>query len=173
MRDAFYIVLLVIFAASCTAQTLQKRNEPPRSDQSAAQQPGDSSSKNTKIDLSPPKGDDIQHVDTDVEDNSDVMEVKPWNPHKAAKDIEVGDYYAKRKNYGAAISRYREALEYKPKDAEATFKLAHVLEATKENAEALQIYQQYLKILPNGEFAPEAQKAIERLKPVQTAAKPS
>ena len=142
------------------------------SQQQGAEQSGDSSSKNTKIDLSPPKGDDIQHADSD-DDNSDVMEVKPWNPHKAAKDIEVGDYYAKRKNYVAAISRYREALEYKPKDAEATFKLAHVLEVTKENAEALQLYQQYLKILPNGEFAPEAQKAVDRLKPAQSAAKPS
>ena len=172
MRSVFYIVLITIFTASCCAQTLQKRNEPPRSDQSASQQQGESSSKNTKIDLSPPKGDDIQHRD-DEDDNTGVMETKPWNPHKAAKDIEVGDFYAKRKNYGAAISRYREALEYKPKDAEATFKLAHVLEVTKENAEALQLYQQYLKILPNGEFAPEAQKAVERLKPAQSAAKPS
>jgi tetratricopeptide (TPR) repeat protein len=163
------VAFLFICCLGSFAQSGQK-NAPPRSDQPTQQQ-GESSSKNTKIDLSPPKGDDIQHADDD--DNSGVMETKPWNPHKAAKDIEVGDFYAKRKNYGAAISRYREALEYKPKDAEATFKLAHVLEVTKENAEALQLYQQYLKILPNGEFAPEAQKAVERLKPAQSAAKPS
>lgn len=93
------------------------------------------------------------------------METKPWNPHKAAKDIEVGDFYAKRKNYRAAIDRYREALEYKPRDAEATFKLAQALEAVKETTEALKRYQEYLVILPKGEFAAESQKAIERLKP--------
>ena len=43
--------------------------------------------------------------------NGDVSEFHPWNPHKAAKDIEVGDYYFKeRKNYRAAADRYREAL---------------------------------------------------------------
>ena len=42
-----------------------------------------------------------------------MSEFHPWNPHKAAKDIEVGDYYFKRKNYRAAEDRYREALFYK------------------------------------------------------------
>ncbi len=145
---------------------------PPRSEQpgtaaaseAGTAQSGDSSSKNTKIDLSPPKGDDIEHADEDVEDNSGVTEMKPWNPHKAAKDVEVGDFYFKRKNYGAAISRYREALLYKPKDAISTFRLAQALEASKQNDEALQRYQEYLKILPNGEFAAESEKGIARLK---------
>ena len=50
---------------------------------------------------------------------------------KAMKDVEVGDYYYKQENYKAAISRYREALEVKPHDAEATYKLAQVLDKTK------------------------------------------
>ena len=79
--------------------------------------------------------------------------------------MEVGDYYMKRKNYRAAESRYREALEYKPNDAIATFRLAVVLEKTGELEEARQSYQEYLKILPQGPFAAEAKKALERLKP--------
>ena len=160
----FVIFLVLAFGASCLAQTRSKNNAPPRSDQSSAQQSGESSSKDSKIDLSPPKGDDIAHREDDPPESSDVMEAKPWNPHKAAKDVEVGDYYAKRKNYRAAISRYREALEYKPKDAEATFKLAKALEGDKEKDEALQRYQEYLKILPQGEFAAEAKAALQRLK---------
>src|SRR5438552_16070095 len=115
--------LFLLLAAASYAQIAQKKTAPPRSDQQNQSQQGESSSKDNKIDLSPPKGDDIEHADSE-DDSSDVMETKPWNPHKAAKDIEVGDFYAKRKNYKAAISRYREALEYKPKDADATFKLA-------------------------------------------------
>ena len=57
--------------------------------------------------------------------------------------------------------------------ADATFKLAQALEATKSNTEALRRYQEYLTILPKGEFAPESQKAIERLKPAQKTASPS
>src|SRR3954468_9858250 len=121
MRIAAVVVLLCAVAVAQSAQKTKRGTPAPTQSTS---QPDDSSSKDNKIDLSPPKGDEVAHSDPDDDANSDVMETKPWNPHKAAKDIEVGDYYAKRKNYKAAISRYREALEYKPRDAEATFKLA-------------------------------------------------
>lgn len=160
-----FILTGAVFVGTMIAQTTQtaKKSPAPRSDQSAAQQSGESSSKDSKIDLSPPKGDDIKHSGEE-EDTSEVMETKSWNPHKAAKDIEVGDYYAKRKNYRAAISRYREALEYKPKDAEATFRLAKALELNGEKQEALQRYEEYLKILPGGEFAEQAKAGVERVK---------
>src|SRR5437879_7882499 len=91
-------------------------------DNSKAQVPNDDgvrSSKDTKNDLSPPPNDAAKHPDSssaggdDEEDVSGVMEVKKWDPHRAEKDVEVGDFYFKRKNYSAALSRYREALEYK------------------------------------------------------------
>ena len=90
--------------------------------------------------------------------------MKPWNPHKAEKSVEVGEYYFKQKNYKAAISRYREALEYKPRDAHATYRLGEVLERTGQNEEALQRYEEYLKILKNGPFAEDCKKGIERIK---------
>jgi tetratricopeptide (TPR) repeat protein len=109
----------------------------------------------------------------DVEGN-DAGQVHSWNPHKAAKDIEVGDYYFKaRKNYRAAADRYREALLYKENDAVATFRLALCLEKMDQPNEALKEYEDYLKILPNGPQADQAQKAIQRLKGSATSAKPS
>ena len=99
-----------------------------------------------------------------METDSDVGEFKPWNPHKAQKNIEVGDYYAKQKNYRAAISRYREALEYKPKDALATFKLAETLEKVNAYQEARDDYEAYLIILPHGPLADKARSGVERLK---------
>ncbi len=91
------------------------------------------------------------------------MEFHPFDPHKAAKDIEVGDYYFKRKNYIGAESRYREALLYKENDAVATFKLAICLEKLNRPDEALTQYESYLKILPYGPEAGESKKSIERL----------
>jgi tetratricopeptide (TPR) repeat protein len=96
--------------------------------------------------------------------NGDVSEFHPWNPHKAAKDIEVGDFYFKRKNYRAAADRYREALFYKDNDAVATFRMAVCLEKMDQPDEARKEYESYLKILPHGPQADEAQKAIQRLK---------
>jgi tetratricopeptide (TPR) repeat protein len=152
---------------------------PPRSDRvdaaSLGDDPGESSSKDTQIDLSPPPGEDKTPGSSadDEAGSGDVGEFHPWDPHKAAKDIEVGDFYFKvKKNYIAAESRYREALEYKENDATATFKLAACLEKESRPEEARAEYESYLKILPYGSEAPEAKKAIERLKS-PTAATPA
>jgi tetratricopeptide (TPR) repeat protein len=93
----------------------------------------------------------------------DVMQVHDWNPMRAMKDVEVGDYYYKRENYKAALSRYREALQFKPRDAVATLRLAQTLEKTREFAEARAQYEEYLTILKDGPGAVEAKKALGRL----------
>jgi len=169
--------------------TLGKPNlSPPRSDRVNASdlgdEPGESSSKDkdTQIDLSPPEDDAKAHPQSSemlmdaegVPGSGDVSEFHPWNPHKAAKDIEVGDYYFKeRKNYRAAAERYREALLYKQNDAVATFRLAICLEKMGQPDEARKEYESYLKILPHGPQAEEAQKAIQRLQGTAANAKPA
>ena len=92
------------------------RKQPPRSDQIS---PDESSSKQTEIDIAPPKGDEKHPGASDDE----LGEFHPYDPHKSAKCVEVGDFYFKQGNYRAAISRYEEALQWKPRDAEATYKL--------------------------------------------------
>ena len=155
---------------------------PPRSDSvnaaSLGDGAGDSSSKDTQIDLSPPPNDSKEHpkssdilTDEGSAGGGDTTEFHPWDPHKAAKDVEVGDYYFKRKNYVGAESRYREALLYKDNDAIATYKLAICLEKMNRPDEALAQYEGYLKILPYGPEAAEAKKAIERLKSSAASAK--
>ena len=139
------------------AQSRVPKNQPaPRSEAPA----GQSSSRDTQIDLSPPP-DDMKHEGADV---TGVTEFHSYDPHKAAKNVEVGDYYFKRGNYKAAESRYAEALDWKPDDAIATFRLAQSEEKLGKKDEALKNYQAYLKILPSGEFAEEAKGGIERLK---------
>jgi tetratricopeptide (TPR) repeat protein len=136
------------------------RANPPRSDNVPA---GESSSRQTAIDVSPPANDEKVHPEAGL-GNSDVDEFTPYNPMRAMKCIEVGDWYFKQQNYKAAISRYREALEYKPQDAEATYRLAEVLNKTGDTAGATENYEAYLKILPNGSYAKKAKEALEKLK---------
>jgi len=137
--------------------------------ESTARASEESSSKDTRIDLSPPKDDEKNHPTSsatvsDAEDaTTDVQELHPWDPHKAAKDIEIGDFYFKRKNYRAATERYKEALVYKPNDAAANFRLAECLEKTGSPQDAASHYQEYLKILPHGPLSQDAQKALDRL----------
>ncbi len=130
--------------------------------------PNESSSKQTQIDLSPPANDAAKHPNSEI---PDVSEMHTWNPHKAEKDIEVGEFYFKRKNYRAAEDRFREALEYKPGDAVATYRLAEALDALGQYPEAIKNYQEYLKIPSNEKFAPEAKKALARLEKKESAEK--
>jgi tetratricopeptide (TPR) repeat protein len=150
---------------------VRAQNEPQQDQsESSARASEMSSSKDTRIDLSPPANDQKNHpmsgaAVSDAEDAaSDVQEMHPWDPHKAAKDIEVGDFYFKKKNYRAALDRYKEALVYKPNDALAEFHLAECFDKTGNSSEAITHYQEYLKILPHGPFAADAEKALEKLK---------
>src|SRR5215469_6786759 len=142
---------------------------PPRSDRN--KEAGESSSRDTRIDISPPKNDARDHPGSgDAESKppddaeSDVQEFHPWDPHKAAKDVEVGDFYFRRKNYRAALDRYKEALLYKDNDAMANLRLGETYEKLNQPDAAIPHYEAYLKILPHGPSSQEAEKALERLK---------
>lgn len=157
---------------------------PPRSDRVRADDlptgTGQSSSKDTQVDLAPPEDDAKAHpqsatavaeIKAGIAGSDGVTEFHTWDPHKAAKSVEVGDFYFKRKNYRAAEDRYREALRYKDNDAIATIRLAISLEKLGAFDDAAAEYESYLRILPHGPQAEEARKAIERLKPRASAAK--
>jgi tetratricopeptide (TPR) repeat protein len=164
-------VLLVITCAAIFCLPLLSAQSDDQQDksESSARAAEESSSKDTRVDLTPPKDDEKSHpmsgaAVSDAKDAaSDVQELHPWDPHKAAKDVEVGDFYFKKKNYRAAIERYKEALVYKPNDAIANFRLGECLEKTGNQEEAVTHYQEYLKILPHGPLSQDAQKALERL----------
>jgi tetratricopeptide (TPR) repeat protein len=171
LRWISFLVLSVGLAGWAGAQVDQlPRSEkgpgqsqaPPRSDRNA--EAGESSSRDTKIDIAPPKDDAKNHPSSSTGDEtSDVQELHPWNPHKALKDIEVGDFYFKRRNYRAALDRYQEALVYKPGDAVANFRIAECMEKMDDSEGAAEHYQEYLKILPSGPLSKEATKSLEKL----------
>lgn len=148
---------------------VQQPDKPPGPHSNRDREAAESSSRNTKIDLSPPKDDAKDHpysgaaVADAAGESNDVKEFGQWDPHKAAKDIEVADFYFSRKNYNAALDRYREALMWKPNDALANLGMAKSLEKLGRPDEARPHYQEYLKILPNGKFSEEARKGLERL----------
>ncbi|HVO64187.1 MAG TPA: tetratricopeptide repeat protein [Terriglobales bacterium] len=165
-------------------ETVPQNPLPPRSDDDASSPDphfpaGEvSSSKDTGVDISPPKDDAAKHPYSKVAvegDNSapasDVQEFHPWDPHRAIKNIEVGDFYLKQKNYRAAESRYREALVYKPDDAIAQLRLGQTLEKLGQLDEARQNYEGYLKILPDGPLAKEAHKGLARLDKAESQSK--
>lgn len=157
--------LLVLTLTSCalaqsTPSKDQEQSGPltsqplPRSgDQRVPRGPNDSSSRDNK------QPDIVEEAPDDS-----VNEMHPWDPHKAMKNLEVGDYYFKQHNYNAALSRYCEALSYKPNDALSNFRIAEALDKLGDLSEALPYYENYLKILPEGPLAGQCKKAITRIR---------
>lgn len=156
-------------AQSSSSQSAQDSSKQADTDR----EPEESSSRDARTDLTPPKDDAKNHpysksAVADLEptppaDTTGVEEFHPWNPLKASKDVEVGDYYFKRKNYKAALERYKEALYYKDNDAIATYRLAVCQEKLGDKAEARKNFEQYLKILPEGPLAKDARASLEKL----------
>jgi tetratricopeptide (TPR) repeat protein len=190
VRIRLLIVVLGLLTTFSLAQDSSDKTVPDKapadkaaSDKAAAEkaaardrEAGESSSRDTRIDISPPKDDAKSHPGSEAavsgldfpesaenSDTSGVQEFHPWNPMKAMKDIEVGNYYFRRKNYKGALDRYKEALYYKEGDALASFHLAECQEKLGDKAEARKYYEQYLKILPEGPLAKDAHASLERL----------
>jgi tetratricopeptide (TPR) repeat protein len=174
-------LLLLFLAGFAVAQqdSGQAQSDQQKSRQRSAEA-GESSSRDTRIDLSPPKDDAKKHPNSSAagsgspsklpinpEDmtnmTGDVQEMHPWNPYRAGKDDEVGEYYFKRGNYKGALARYQDALIYKDNDAVANFRMAQCYEKMQQPDEAVAHYKEYLKILPDGPFSKQAKKALQKL----------
>ena len=118
-------------------------------------EPGESSSKDSQIDFNagPAPSAPVNPASENVN----------YDPHRAAKDIEVGNYYLKLKNYRAALERFHDALLYKPDDAEATYGLGVTQERMDLFELAYNNYSKYLEIFPEGPRAKEAEEGRARM----------
>ncbi len=153
-------------------------DKPAAGDHPSDQEAGESSSSSRadRVDINPPKDDEKNHPSSKAAvagldipeggagtDTTGIQEFHPWNPLKSSKDVQIGDFYFRRKNYKAALDRYKEALYYKEGDAVATFKIGECEEKLGNKTEAKKYFAQYLKILPEGPLAKDARASLERV----------
>ena len=91
---------------------------------------------------------------------------KPVNEEEKqyAEDIEVGYFYLNDRNYVAAESRLKEALELKPDSTEALIGLAQAQQKRGEREAARQSYEAYLKLKPDGPDTDKVKQALADLK---------
>jgi len=164
-------IVLSVFLAVAQAQSGSPDDQahieprkPVKPAKGQAEPQGESSSRDSLIS----RGGDSRNKNSSAAVNG-VQELLPYDPHKAAKDVEVGEYYLKHKNYRAALDRFNEALLYKPRDADAIYGLAQTQDKMDLVDLAYRSYQSYLEIFPGGPFAKDCQAAIKRLAPRITA----
>jgi outer membrane protein assembly factor BamD (BamD/ComL family) len=106
----------------------------------------------------------IRDTDT-AEGKEDAEAVKPkeYNPVEAEKNLQVGNYYLKGKNYDAAIMRYLEALEYQPDFVKAFDALARAYEKNKQFDKAADVCRDFLRKNPDSPKAEDFKSLLKRL----------
>lgn len=98
------------------------------------------------------------------EDKSDAPKVFSFNPVQSQREVSAGDFYFKKGNYTAAVSRYDEATKWNDGNAEAWLRLGEAEEKKSNASAARAAYQKYLEIAPTGKEAAEIKKRLARLK---------
>jgi tetratricopeptide (TPR) repeat protein len=86
-----------------------------------------------------------------------------WNPQKAEKDLEVGQYYMRKGDVDAAIDRFQEAAIAKPGYALPFRYLGEAQEKKGLKKQAIKSYQRYLDLYPKAEDGEKIKKKIEKL----------
>ena len=96
------------------------------------------------------------------EDESIAPKEYAFNPLQASKEIKIGDYYFKKKNFRAAANRFREATRWNPGLAEAYLRLAESEEKLNDQTAAKEAYAKYLELNPDAKDADAIKKKLAR-----------
>jgi tetratricopeptide (TPR) repeat protein len=87
-----------------------------------------------------------------------------WDPLRAEKDLEVGQYYMRKGDLDAAIDRFEDALRAKPGYAIPFRYLGEAQEKKGLKRDALNSYTSYLELVPHAEDKSKIEKKIEKLR---------
>jgi outer membrane protein assembly factor BamD (BamD/ComL family) len=103
--------------------------------------------------------------DTDVAEGKDSTKPKPkeLNPMLAEQNINIGNFYLKKKNYDAAIQRFLLALEYQPTSGPAYEALGRAYEKNGQISKAINTFTEFTKKYPNSPKCPDFRAKIARL----------
>jgi tetratricopeptide (TPR) repeat protein len=86
-----------------------------------------------------------------------------WDPLRAEKDMQVGEYYMHKGDLDAAIDRFEDATLAKPGYAVPFRFLGEAQEKKGLKKQAIKSYQRYLDLYPKAEDKDKVQKKIDKL----------
>ena len=107
-----------------------------------------------------PKAKPNKQTDTATKNAEDQPK---WDPYRAEKDIEVGQYYMKNGKWDAAIDRFSDAIDAKPGYAPPFRYLGEAQEKKGMKRDAIKSYKRYLELYPHAEDKEKILKRIEKL----------
>src|SRR5262245_23079197 len=87
-----------------------------------------------------------------------------WDPLRAEKDLEVGQYYMRKGDVDAAMDRFQDAILAKPGYAIPFRYLGEAQEKKGLKRDAIKSYTRYLDLYPHAEDKAKIEKKIEKLR---------
>jgi tetratricopeptide (TPR) repeat protein len=114
-----------------------------------------------------PPNDDLKPKSSDKKKKDTATKNAPdqpaWDPLRAEKDLEVGQYYMRKGDLDAAIDRFQDATEAKPGYAVPFKYLGEAQEKKGLKKQAIKSYQRYLDLYPHAEDGEKIKKKLEKL----------
>jgi tetratricopeptide (TPR) repeat protein len=123
--------------------------------------PKESSSKPTEPQGAPPPKTPAKPNKDNATQNS--PDQPTWDPLRAEKDLEVGQYYMRKGDVDAAIDRFQDATLAKPGYAIPFRYLGEAQEKKGLKKQAIKSFQRYLDLYPHAEDREKVQKKIDKL----------
>lgn len=142
-------ILIAMNAVACSASAREIAQDPQ-------QEPGQ------KPDDAPPakKPPAKKNADNATESAPDQP---MWDPLRAEKDLEVGQYYMRKGDVDAAIDRFQDATTAKPGYAIPFRYLGEAQEKKGLKKPAIKSYRRYLDLVPHADDADKIKKKIGKL----------
>jgi tetratricopeptide (TPR) repeat protein len=146
-----YAIQIVIAAFLLAAGSPLRAQDPPKESSS---KPADAQG------APPPKPPAKPNKDNATQNAPDQP---TWDPLRAEKDMEVGQYYMRRGDLDAAIDRFQDATTAKPGYAVPFRYLGEAQEKKGLKKQAIKSYQRYLDLYPHAEDGDKIRKKLEKL----------
>ncbi|HWW17111.1 MAG TPA: hypothetical protein VNY81_00710 [Candidatus Saccharimonadales bacterium] len=126
-----------------------------------AQEPAPESSSNPANAPAPKKPEKKKQSDNATQNAPDQP---AWDPLRAEKDLEVGQYYMRKGDVDAAIDRFQDATTAKPGYAIPFRYLGEAQEKKGLRKQAIASYSRYLDLYPRAEDRDKIRKKIDKLR---------
>jgi tetratricopeptide (TPR) repeat protein len=152
VRIAIRFVLIWAFAVTLSQESRAQEPQPESSSKQSDAPPAPPAP--------PPKSSGKQKKDTATKSAPDQP---TWDPVRAEKDLEVGQYYMRKGDIDAAIDRFQDATLAKPGYALPFRYLGDAQEKKGLKKQAIKSYQRYLDLYPHAEDGDKIKKKIEKL----------
>jgi len=156
MRFRIAVPILCAFSLLC-ASPLVRAQDPP---QESSSKPADAPNPPPEKPAGKPEKNDKKNKDSAANSAPDQPK---WDPLRAEKDLEVGQYYMRKGDVDAAIDRFEDAILAKPGYAIPFRFLGEAQEKKGLKKQAIKSFQRYLDLYPHAEDRDKIQKRIDKL----------